>query len=357
MCRFLDDFVKSLDIANPFIFEPAPQGAATTFGIDWNTFLPRGTATQNSREWRTGFSCQLQRFEENLVADARTEVDKWETGSSRRLAEVFLGLLAAVGDLSISIGFRAFDIAHIDGNLDLQHVDAILRFGEFLHILPDFLRFDAGERQAFLVSNRITVSKRLQEECNIIGAAFRSDTLNEGVFDGIDLLGIVRIVVHQDLYHVSTCIDQALHRPLRQQIGQTTLDRRIVAGFLVCQEQSRTFRAMFRRLQSVFRIQQNSACILCQYLRDLTFEFAQLCVCRVMALTFSNRFPQRAALVHRGCSNNSVLIGNGVYAVEFAPRYADFRPCLCHKFPPLVSNWSIQLSTSGGQSQTCWPAG
>src|SRR5258708_31327662 len=74
-----------------------------------------------------------------------------------------------------------------------------------------------------------------------------------------------------------------------------------------------------------------------------------------MALTFSNRFPQRAALVHRGCSNNSVLIGNGVYAVEFAPRYADFRPCLCHKFPPLVSNWSIQLSTSGGEKQNLLP--
>ncbi len=63
-------------------------------------------------------------------------------------AEMFLGLLARIGGLTLA-GAAARHKGHVDGNLDFENVDAVLGLGKFLHALRDDFRLLAREGQPF----------------------------------------------------------------------------------------------------------------------------------------------------------------------------------------------------------------
>ena len=107
------------------------------------------------------------------------------------------------------VGLGAFDELHVDRHFDLQHVDAVLVLGELGHGRLHDLGLFLCVLQALFIG-AFFVSNELEEEGNIVGAAFVAKALHPGMLDVIDLLRIKRRVVQQDLDTVRSGFLQAL---------------------------------------------------------------------------------------------------------------------------------------------------
>ena len=102
----------------------------------------------------------------------------------------------------------ALDELHVDRHFDFQHVDAVLVLGEFGHGCLHDLRLLLRELQALLV-RAFFVADEFEEEGNVVGAALVAKALDPGMLEVVDLLGIERRVVEQDLDAVGAGFLQA----------------------------------------------------------------------------------------------------------------------------------------------------
>src|SRR5689334_4423359 len=73
---------------------------------------------------------------------------------------------------------------------------------------------------------------------------------------------------------VGAPIDDALHRDVRKQVGQTAGLGIVIAAFFVGEQEARVLRSRFGGLEAIFRIEQDGAGMRCENSRDNGFELA-----------------------------------------------------------------------------------
>ena len=151
-----------------------------------------------------------------------------------------------------------------------------------------------------------------------MGAAFVADALHPGMLLVVHVLGIERRVVEQNLDAVGARFLQASHGPVIEQVGQTTGTGLVVSGLLIRQQQAGVLGAALRRRQPPLRIEQDGAGVWGQDFGDQRLEFFHHGVGNLRAFFLSQRFLQRAALVHGGGSDNTTLVGYSFEAGEFS---------------------------------------
>src|SRR6266700_2278056 len=139
---------------------------------------------------------------------------------------------------------RVLQKTHVNGNFQLKYINSIAWFGKLPCQSPDLLRFRLSESQALLIPDTITVADDLQEERNIIGVAFRANTLYEGMFHVVDRLLIVGIIVEQHLDSICSSFGQPGYRPCGQQFRLSPFGGCIVARHLICEEQTSALSAV-----------------------------------------------------------------------------------------------------------------
>src|SRR5262245_50455121 len=131
---FRQYLVERLDILDAAVVEPALEPGSPLLGIDRDGVLPGRAAAQHTREVGPRFGRQLKRLAEDLVGYAGAEVDKRLGGGAGGAPEEAHRLFAGVGGLAAGEGARARDEFDVDRDLDFQHVDAVARLRELLHV-------------------------------------------------------------------------------------------------------------------------------------------------------------------------------------------------------------------------------
>src|SRR5579883_579162 len=145
-CRTCQHPIHRLDILSAALLKPACKGGSPMLRIDRNAILPGCTSTQHARESCPGFRRQFQHLTENFIARARTEIDQGPGGNAGCRAKMLQGLRTRVRHVSSRISARAADKRRIDGQLDLEHIDAVASMRKFLDGEPRILRLLPGKR-------------------------------------------------------------------------------------------------------------------------------------------------------------------------------------------------------------------
>src|SRR6478672_1717073 len=149
-----DHLVEHLDVLDAAILQPGMQRADTFLAIDGDAILPGGAATEHAGEARSSLRCQLQRLAEDLVGDARAQVDERLAGSASDLVEEPERIGAAIGSLALERACT-LDERHVDRHLDLQDVYPIARLRELLHVARHVVWLLLGELEALLIAERV----------------------------------------------------------------------------------------------------------------------------------------------------------------------------------------------------------
>src|SRR5208282_3451801 len=210
-----------------------------------------------------------------------------------------------------------FHILHVDRDFHLHYVDAIAVFGELAHTFDDRLRFLLREVEALLV-HAFFVSNELQEERDVIGAAFVAQPLDPSVLLVVSFFWIKRRVVEQNLDAIRARLFQAAHRPMIQQVAQASGSGLVVAGLFIRQQQAGILRAPLRSRQSPLGIEQDGAGMGRQHLAHQYLEFFHHFIGDGRALFLGKRLLQRAALVHGSGGDYATFIRYSVHSSKFA---------------------------------------
>src|SRR5690606_30400477 len=119
-----EHLIEGGDVLDAAILEPGLKGLDALLAVDGDAVLPGGAAAEHAGEGRAGLSGELERLAEDLVGHTGAEIDEGLLRDAGRLLEQLLGLLAAVGLLAAKDA-HALDELHIDGHLDLEHINAV----------------------------------------------------------------------------------------------------------------------------------------------------------------------------------------------------------------------------------------
>ena len=130
----------------------------------------------------------------------------------------------------------------------------------FLHARGYDLRLFPGVFNSLFV-HALFVSHEFQKERNVRCHALRANALDPGMLDVIDLRRIERGVVQKNLDAIGAIGHQASHGIVIEQIGQASRLRVVVATILICQQEACILRALFGSRETVFRIEQDRACV------------------------------------------------------------------------------------------------
>ena len=215
------------------------------------------------------------------------------------------------------VGLRAIDELHVNRYFDLQYVDAIAVFAEFLHALDYDLWLLFGIGEALLVG-AFFVADELKKIRNIVGAAFVADALDPGVLLVIDVLGIKRGVVEENLDAVGPRFLQSARRPVIEQVRQPAGAGLVVPGFFVGQQQSGVFCPALGSRQTPLGIEQDGGGMRSENFSDQRFEFLHHGVGDFATLFLGQGFLQGAALVHGSGSDYAAFVGDSLETGKFA---------------------------------------
>src|SRR5207302_5478476 len=103
--------------------------------------------------------------------------------------------------------------------------------------LGDYLRLFLGKLKALLVG-AFFIADEFEEERNVVCAAFVAETLNPRMFFVVDVLGIERRVIKQDLDAVSAGFFQTPHGPMVEQIAKAAGPGFVISSLLVREQQA-----------------------------------------------------------------------------------------------------------------------
>ncbi len=93
---------------------------------------------------------------------------------------------------------RAFDELHIHRHFHFQYIDAVAVFAELTHAFGNDLRFLLCVFQSLLI-RALLIPDKFQEVRNIIRAALIPNALHPGMLFIVNIFGIERRVVKQNL--------------------------------------------------------------------------------------------------------------------------------------------------------------
>ena len=263
---------------------------------------------------------QVERLGEHVVADARGKIDERLLRGRGGFAEKFFGFVARVGGFAFA-GFGAGDERHVHGHFDFQNVHAVLRLRKFFHALGDDFGLLARVFDSLLVA-AFFVAHKFQEKWHVGRGAFAADALDPGVLDVVDFGRIKRRVVEQNFDAVGAGGDEALHGPIRKQIGQAAGARVVVAAVLIGEQQAGMFMA---RAFAAGRPYSGSSrmALACGVSALLTAVLNSSSICAVtsflsMPFSFANGTLQRAALVHGRRGDHAARIAHRFQALPLA---------------------------------------
>jgi hypothetical protein len=169
------------------------------------------------------------------------------------------------------------------------------------------------ELQALFVGT-FFVPDELEEERDVVGAALVADPLDPRVLDVVDVLGVFRRVIEQNLDAVSAGFLEPFHRPLVEQIRQPPRTGLVVAGLLVRHQQAGFARATLARRDAELGIQQNRARVAREYLGDEDLELFERPGVDVAAFFLGQRFLERTPLIHRRRCDDAPRIRHGLHS-------------------------------------------
>ena len=238
-------------------------------------------------------------------------VDAFAASRNQRCASARVYAACPANDL------RALDVLHVDGNLDLEHVDAVAVLRELRHARGDDLRLLLRVLEALLV-DPFLVADEFEEERDVVGAALVADALHPCVLAIVDVVRIERRVVEKNLHRVGADLAQPPRRPEVEEIRQPARSGLVVAGLLVRHEQTGVAGAPLRRRHAPLRIEENRARVRGQDLGDEGLELLHHRVAHRAALVLLERFLQRPALVHRRRGDDAAIVGDGIHAGQFS---------------------------------------
>ena len=75
---------------------------------------------------------------------------------------------------------------------------------------------------------------------------------------------------------------------------------------------------MFRRGQTELRIEKDGRGVLRQYIRDHCLEHFKIMAIGAGTASGSKRLLKRSTLIHRGCGDHALFVGNGIQARQFS---------------------------------------
>ena len=141
----------------------------------------------------------------------------------------------------------------------------------------------------------------------------------------IDVLGIERRVIKQDLDAIRARFFQAASRPQIQQIAKAAGASLVISSLLVREQQSGILRAALGGGQSPFGIEQNCGRVWSEDFGDKSLEFFHHRVGNFAAFFFGERLLQRTTLIHGSGSNDSALVRHSFQPLQFARGKFHFR--------------------------------
>ena len=163
------------------------------------------------------------------------------------------------------------------------------------------------------------VSDEFEKVRNVLSAAFVADAFNEGVLLIVDFFGIERRVVDEYLDAIRARFFQPTDRPVIEEVGNAPGPVVVVSRLFVRKQQARTFVAALRGRQSVLRIEQDSAGILCKHFSDDALELFQHALGDIRhALFLGKSLLQRSALIHCRRRDYASRIGDCFHAGQFS---------------------------------------
>src|SRR6266568_2107003 len=198
---------------------------------------------------------------------------------------------------------------HVDGDFQLEYINAIARSGKLPRQFRNLLRFHPGESQALLVSDAIAVADYLQEEGDVMGAALSSDTLYKGMFHDVDRYVVVGIIVDQHFDGICTSLDNARDRQLWLQRWESPPGCCVVARYFICEKQASPGGALFGCLQSILGIEQYRARVGSKDLRHQRLELHNFGHRDMSPGEGCQGLLERSALVYGQGRNDATLIG------------------------------------------------
>src|ERR1700751_744632 len=135
-------------------------------------------------------------------------------------------------------GLGAGDEFHLDGNFNLEHIDAVLLLAELGHGAGDDVGLGLGVGDGLLVAALVVIADELEEERDVVGAALVTDALDKGVLAIVDVGLLHRGVEEEDLDTVGAGFLEAADRPVVEQIGEAAGGGGVVAALLIGEQEA-----------------------------------------------------------------------------------------------------------------------
>ena len=309
-----EGFVDVADIFDADGFEPVLEGGGAFLCVDGDAVFPGGATAEDTVELSAGFAAELEGLDEDRVGDAGGEIDEGLVGHGFGVAEVLQGLGSGVGFFALE-GAGAFDVSHLDGDFDLEHVDAVASFAELGHGAGDDLGLLDGVGEGLLVTAVGVVADHLEEEGDVVIHALVAYALDPGMLEFVDLGLLERRVVEQDLDTVGPGFFQTAHAPDVEQVGETTGGSGVVAGLLVGEEQAGAV-AMPGGVEAELGVEQDGRGVAGENLGDEGLELAEVVGVDNTAALLGEGLLERPALIHGGGGDNAASVRYGFQACE-----------------------------------------